>query len=184
MDSMEHIRQIKNRIRYLREALETSPEQLAYKLGFTESQYLEYEQGEGDIPAGVIYDIAAALGVDPTELLIGESPRMTDYTVTRKGCGIAVERFPGYSFEALAYNFVGRNKDPMLVTIDPSDTLPKLVTHSGQEFNYVIEGKVAVIIGNKTVTLNAGDCIYFNPAIEHGQYAVGGRAVFLTLIDS
>ena len=158
MDSMEHIRQIKSRIRYLREALETSPEQLAYKLGFTESQYLEYEQGEGDIPAGVIYDIAAALGVDPTELLIGESPRMTDYTVTRKGCGIAVERFPGYSFEALAYNFVGRNK--------------------------VIEGKVAVIIGNKTVTLNAGDCIYFNPAIEHGQYAVGGRAVFLTLIDS
>lgn len=184
MDVSEQIKQIKSRMRYLREVTEQSMTDMAEKLGISERQYDEYENGTSDIPAGIIYNAAAILGADPTELLTGEAPRMADYTVTRKGCGIDVERFPGYSFEALAYNYIGRNKDPMLVTIDPSDNIPKLVTHGGQEFNYVLEGTVAVMIGDKIIKLNEGDCIYFNPSRPHGQYAVGKRARFLTLIDS
>ncbi|HPE95616.1 MAG TPA: cupin domain-containing protein [Bacillota bacterium] len=184
MDISEQIKQIKNRMRYLREVTELSMFDMAAKLGISDEQYNEYENGSSDIPAGIIYSAAAILGVDPTELLTGEAPRMADYTVTRKGCGIDVERFPGYSFEALAYNYIERNKDPMLVTIEPSEKIPELVTHGGQEFNYVLEGTVAVIIGERVIKLNEGDCIYFNPSLPHGQYAVGKRSRFLTLIDS
>ena len=65
-----------------------------------------------------------------------------------------------------------------------SKTHPDLVSHNGQEFNYVLEGSIAVVIGSKTLTLDEGDCIYFNPEIPHGQYAITDEAKFLTLIDN
>ena len=87
------------------------------------------------------------------------------------------------SLEALAYNYIGRNKEPMIVSISPSDERPKLVTHGGQEFNYVLKGKIGVIINDKTIELNEGDSIYFDPSYPHGQIAIDGDALFLTVID-
>lgn len=37
--------------------------------------------------------------------------------------------------------------------------------------------------GAKTILLNEGDSVYFDPRIRHGQYAVDGEARFLTVID-
>ena len=82
----------------------------------------------------MIYEVANVMNVDPTELLTGEEPKMNSYTVTRSGQGVSVERYKGYAFESLAYNFIGRNKEPMIVTMYPNEKKPQLVTHGGQEF--------------------------------------------------
>ena len=72
---------------------------------------------------------------------------------------------------------------PLLVTLEPSDEVAKLITHPGQEFNLVLEGTVIVTLGDKDFTLNEGDFIYFNPTIPHGQRCGGDvRARFLTVI--
>ena len=183
MSLNDQIKQIKNRIAYLRDSVSVSSEEIANYLGITTDSYLEFEVGESDIPISMIYGIAHALGVDATEIMTGEAPRMSSYSVTRKNMGIKIERYKGYDFEALAYNFIDRDKEPMLVSIEPCDKRPELVTHSGQEFNYVLEGKVGVIIGAKTIELDPGDSIYFNPLIPHGQFAIGGKVRFLTIID-
>lgn len=182
-EQTEKLKQVTERIRYLRDVLDFSATEVAEKLEIPVSLYVEYENGEKDIPISVIYGVASIFGVDATDILTGEAPRMYEYTVTRKNQGIAIKRYEGYSFEALAHNYIGRNKEPMLVVIDPSDTPPELVTHSGQEFNFVLEGKIGVTIGKKTITLEKGDCIYFDPHYPHGQFAIGGRAEFLTVID-
>lgn len=179
----DKLKQVTERIHYLRDILDLSTTEVAEKLDIPVSLYVEYENGEKDIPISVIYAVASIFGVDATEILTGEAPRMYDYTVTRKDQGIAIKRYEGYAFEALAHNYIGRNKEPMLVTIDPSDTPPELVSHGGQELNYVLEGKIGVTIGKKTLTLQAGDCIYFDPRIPHGQFAIDGTAKFLTVID-
>ena len=58
-----------------------------------------------------------------------------------------------------------------------------LVTHSGQEFNYCLEGVIKVILGGQEIQLNPGDSLFFDPAIPHGQMAANGRsAKFLTVI--
>lgn len=179
----KQIQQIADRIKYLRDILDIPAVTVAEKIGISAGEYNAYESGAADIPISVIYNIAGALGIDTTELLTGEAPRMEAYSVTRKGKGIGVERYEGYAFEALAYNFKDKNKEPMIVTISPSEEKPKLVTHGGQEFNIVLEGTVGVIIGSREIILNEGDSVYFNPAIPHGQYAIGGTAKFLTVID-
>ncbi len=179
----EKLKQVTERISYLRDILDFTTAEVAEKLDIPVSLYEEYENGEKDIPISMIYAVAAAFGVDPTEILTGEAPRMYDYTVTRKGQGADIKRYEGYSFETLAHNYIGRNKEPMLVSITPSEEAVSLVSHGGQEFNYVLEGTVKVIIGKKEILLNQGDCVYFDPRIPHGQMAVGGEAKFLTIID-
>ncbi|MEG1743158.1 MAG: cupin domain-containing protein, partial [Clostridia bacterium] len=76
-----------------------------------------------------------------------------------------------------------RDKEPMLVTISPDEKKPQLVSHSGQEFNYVISGKIRIVIGAKELILSDGDSVYFDPSVPHGQFAVDGEAKFLTIID-
>ena len=183
MNVNEQIKQIAARIKYLREALDMTADEISEAVSIPLEDYLEYENGQKDIPISIIYSAAAALGVDPTEIMLGEAPRMSEYCVTRKDKGIIIERFPGYSFEALAHNFIGRDKEPMVVTLSPSEEHAPLVSHSGQEFNYVLEGKIGVTIGRHTFELSQGDSIYFTPTIPHGQFAIGGTAKFLTIID-
>ncbi|MEA4854395.1 MAG: XRE family transcriptional regulator [Christensenella sp.] len=174
--------QIAARIRELREILDISREELAKKVGVSIGEYERYENAQDDIPIGVLYGVAAELHVDPTELLTGEAPRMDEYTIVRGGNGVCVERYPGYAFTALAFNYKHRDMEPMIVTISPNDEA-ELVTHGGQEFNYVLEGSVKVVIQSREFILEAGDSIYFNPKLPHGQRAVGGQAKFLTIIN-
>ena len=68
---------IAQRIRELREVLEVPAEQLAKKLHLDTQEYLNYEEGNADIPISFIYGVAAELHVDPTVLLTGDSPKMS-----------------------------------------------------------------------------------------------------------
>lgn len=183
MNVNDQIKQISQRIKYLRDAVDMTVDEVANAISIPVDEFLEYENGERDIPISVIYSTASALGVDPTELILGEAPRMSEYCITRKDKGVLIERYPGYSFEALAHNFIGRDKEPMIVTLSASDERSPLVSHSGQEFNYVLEGKIGVTLANRTFELSEGDSIYFSPAIPHGQHAIEGTAKFLTIID-
>jgi len=171
------------RIKELREILEISTNDMALDTGISPETYLRYESGELDIPISVIYKISARLGVDATVLLTGEDPRMDTASVCRRGKGVKIERYPGYEFSSLAYNFKGRTIEPLLVYLDPSKETAAPVTHSGQEFNFVIEGKIKITVGPREYILEAGDSIYFDAGLPHGQAAVEGPAQFLTIIQ-
>lgn len=175
--------QIPKRIKELREILDISVSEMSEKLNVTREEYEKYESGEKDIPVSTLYEIAAVLGTDCTVLMTGESPRMNSYTVVRRGNGVRVERYAGYFIESLAFNFMNRQMEPMLVTLDVQEEEPALVMHGGQEFNMVLEGKVKVTVGKNVFILNEGDCIYFDPSQPHGQAAVDGRTRFLTVIN-
>ncbi len=174
--------QIPDRLRELREVLGVSVEELAESVGVTPTEYEQFESGEKDIPISALYKFAAKLQVDLSVLLFGDEPRMDTYTVMRSGEGVPIERYEGYSFENLAFNFKNRTMEPMIVTIEP-DISAALVAHGGQEFNYVLDGTVKVVVGHKEHILHAGDSIYFNPRLPHAQLAVDGPARFLTVIQ-
>lgn len=179
----ENLKQIPSRIKELREILEIPVEKMAETLQIPVCEYEGYESGEHDIPISALYKIASELGTDFTVLITGDSPRMNTQTVVRKGQGVKVDRYEGYSFMSLAFNYIGRNMEPMIVTLAPSEKEPALVMHGGQEFNYVLSGTVKVTVGSREQLLNAGDSIYFDPRLPHGQAAVGGEASFLTVIQ-
>ena len=183
MNTNTQIKQIAERIKELRDILDMSSAQVAQEVGIPEEEYMLYEKAEADIPVSVLYAVASALGVDTTVLLTGETPRMEGYTVVRDGKGVEVERYAGYKFASLAANFIGREMEPMIVTLNKGDKPAELVYHAGQEINFVLEGTVLVTIGKKTITLEKGDSVYFDAMQLHSQKALTDTAKFLTVIN-
>ena len=179
----ENLAQIPGRIKELREIMEISALDMSKEINMPFDIYEKYESGELDIPISILYKIAAQLGVDATVLLTGDDPRMDTASICRAGKGVKIERYPGYEFSSLAYNFKGRTIEPLLVYLDPSKKPAAPVTHFGQEFNYVTEGKIKIIVDKNEYILETGDSIYFNAGLPHAQSAVDGPAQFITIIQ-
>ena len=171
------------RIKGLREACDVSIEDMARDLDVSLEKYRSWEETGNDVPISAIYHLAHKFGVEFTEILTGTAAKLDTYQVVRNGEGREVDRYPGYHFEDLAWRYTGKIMQPLLVVLDPSDDPAKLVTHSGQEFNLVIEGTVVITWEDKEFELHAGDSIYFNPAHPHGQRCGGDTpAKFVTII--
>ena len=158
---------------------------LAAKICITPDDLARYESGDADIPASVLHNAAHVLGADLTELLTGEAPRLKIFTVTRAGRGVAVERRADYKYLNLATNFVGRKADVFEVTV-PAETEVQgshANAHPGQEFNYVLSGRLRVQIHGNELILEPGDCVYFDAMHPHSMQALGGTpARFLAII--
>ena len=50
-----------------------------------------------------------------------------------------------------------------------------MTTHSGQEFDLVIEGRLKVQVGDHVEVLGEGDSILYNSSTPHGMIAVDGH---------
>ena len=180
---MNDYNEIGARLRELREVSDYTIEDLAAELNLSPEVYASYEANGKDVPISVIYEISRKFKVDFTEIVTGQSAKLETYHLIRRGGGKVVNRNPEYHFEDLAYRYANKIMQPLLVTLEPTDEVAKLITHSGQEFNLVLEGTVVVTLGDKEITMTAGDSIYFDPTIPHGQHCGGDvKARFLTVI--
>lgn len=179
---MNSIQEVSERIKDLRNFNDYTVEEFAKKLGLTPDEYAEYESGEKDIPIGLLYNIATVLEVDASYVLLGKSSTQRVATPVYNGHGVEIERYEGYSFVSLNADFVDRQLEPMIVTISEGVT-PELVRHTGQEFNYVLEGALRVIVGEREYYLRAGDSLYFDATIPHAQVAMSKSAKFITVIQ-
>lgn len=175
--------EIGQRIQGLREACDVSLEDMAAELEVDVDTYKKWEETGADVPISAIYHMARTFGVEFTEILTGTAAKLDTYQVVRAGQGKEVDRYPGYRYNDLAWRYTGKIMQPLEVILDPSDEPAKLVSHTGQEFNLVMEGTVVVTWGDEEFVLEAGDSIYFNPTIPHGQRCGGDvPARFITFI--
>lgn len=180
----EQIRQIAVRIRGLRDIAKLSVETCAHDLGIPADTLRSYESGQADIPASFLYQVAQKFHVDLTSLLTGEEPRLHVYAVTRAGTGVSVERRKDYGYQSLAQNFINRRMEPFFITVPcrpAADPIP-LNAHPGQEFNYLLEGELRVVVGGHEIQLGPGDSIYFDANHPHGLKAQGGAPAKLLAV--
>lgn len=179
----EQIKQIAERLRGLRDAMELTTEELANECGIDPKEYEQAESGEYDISVSMMQQIARRYGIALDALMFGEEPKMNTYFLTRAGKGVSVERTKAYKYQSLAAGFKNRKADPFIVTVEPNDNPMHYNTHEGQEFNLVVEGRLLLSIGGKELTLNVEDSIYFNSQLPHGMKALDGKTVrFLAII--
>ena len=181
----EEIKQIAERLKGLRDVLELSAEEVARTCSITTEKYLELESGTVDISVSILHRISQAYRVELTTLMFGHEPKMSSYYVTRRGKGVFVERTKAYKYQSLAAGFSKRKADPFLVTVHPKpeDTPIYQNTHVGQEYNYVISGRLLIQINGKDIILEEGDSVYFNSELPHGMKALEGKEVkFLAII--
>jgi mannose-6-phosphate isomerase-like protein (cupin superfamily)/DNA-binding XRE family transcriptional regulator len=183
MDGSNKSLEIAQRLAGLRDACGFTAGQLADELGIDRSVYAGYETTGADIPISVLFQIAYKFNVDFNELLTGDEAKLDSFHVVRAGNGQSIKRYEGYDYQDLAFRYTHKIMQPLLVTLQPDERPAELVTHAGQEFNYVVSGTMILTFGDKQIALNQGDCVYFNPTVPHGQRCGGSvPAVFLTMI--
>ncbi|MDD4839591.1 MAG: XRE family transcriptional regulator [Clostridia bacterium] len=174
---------ISKRLFELRTFSDYSTLEMANMLNIDEQEYKDYENDTKEMPINLIYKFANLLDTEAAYVLSGIMPTNDAVSVVYDGKGASVKRYEGYSFTSLASDFKCKTMNPMLVVIDPTDS-PELVKHGGQEFNFVVEGELRVIVADKEYFLREGDSIYFDPTFPHAQLAMGGKpAKFLTVIN-
>ena len=181
----EQIIQVAQRLKEMREISDMTIETLAEKLSITPQQLAIYEAGEADIPASLLFNAATIFDIDLTVLLTGSEAKLHQFSLTRAGHGVAVDRRKAYKYQNLAANMIGKHAEPFLVTVDPgpTDAPFSMNSHPGQEFDYMLEGQLSIRIGNNTMLLHPGDCIYYDSSAPHGMQAVGDQpAKFLAVI--
>jgi mannose-6-phosphate isomerase-like protein (cupin superfamily) len=182
---IEEMKQIARRIREIREISDIPAERMAANLDVSLDQFLHYESGEADIPVSFIFKVAQWFNIELSVLMGGDNPKLHIYGIVRNGKGLNLERRKHYKYENLAYNFIHKKAEPFLVTVDPDPAKEPadFNSHPGQEFNYVLEGSMQIIIDNHEITLNEGDSIYFNSGFKHKMKALDNKRVrFLAVI--
>ena len=163
--------EVAGRIREMREISDFSIEEMAAKTDTTREEYLAYENGKVDLPFTFIHKCALAFGLEIANLLEGSSPKLKSYAVTRSGQGQTTVDENGIRILSMVPRFQKKIADPYWVRYEykkeEQDRPIHLSTHKGQEFDYIIKGRLKVQVGEHTEILGPGDSIYYDSIVPH-----------------
>ena len=181
------LREVALRIREMREIMGFSEAEMAAKTEVSIKDYRLYEAGETDFPFTFIHKCSLAFGIGITDLLEGQSAHLSSYTVTRKGQGQQTAKEDGIEIQNLAPMFRKKIAEPYYVRYEYSPELQNkpihLIKHSGQEFDFIVNGRLKIQVGDNVEYLGEGDSIYYNSSSPHGMIAVDGHdCLFIAVV--
>ena len=166
-------RRIGSRLKELRKAMGLSMKQLAEATDLSPPLFSRIENGLVMPSIPTLQLISDFLKVDLTYFFKKEEER--GYVITRQGSRRMAYARRGskgkvtYGLELLANGMENPFMEPCIVTefAGPHEDF-QLAKHDGQEFIYVLEGRLELTLGEKKFALNKGDAAYFIGEISHG----------------
>jgi transcriptional regulator with XRE-family HTH domain len=171
------------RIQQWRAKREMTLEALAERSGLSKGYLSRIENGLQTPPLGTLIRIAGALDADVTSLIKGESARAASdspfVSIVRKHERSQVIRGAsafGYDYASLIGANVNARMEAFLFTF-PSD-IDKYVffEHEGEEFLFMLSGRVEWQVGHERHVLEPGDAVYFDARLPHRGRALDGEA--------
>ncbi len=164
---------IGDKIQRLRLAQGMSVAELARQLGISEAQLGGIECNEISPPLGNIISLAKVFDVAVGDFCgdSGDSP----FCIVRSDDRAAVTRFSdaysescGYSYQGLGKHKRNRQMEPFLVTLNPVESQAALANqHIGEEFIFVLKGRVEITLLDHKDVLNPGDSVYYDSNLPH-----------------
>lgn len=164
---------IGEKIQALRMTKDISIADLARQSGIPESILQKAEEENVSPPLGAIVNLAKFFDVPVGEFFgeSGDSP----FCIVRSEERQEVSRFSteysmscGYTYQGLGQQKRNRQMEPFLVTLNPIEgEEPESNQHIGEEFIFVLEGRIRVNLENHQDVLNPGDSIYYDSKIPH-----------------
>ena len=65
--------------------------------------------------------------------------------------------------------------EPLLVQLQPRQSLEEDKPHNGEEFGYVLSGRIQLFLGDKVYSIRAGESFYYKATQRHRIANPGGR---------
>jgi len=180
----EQLMEIGGRLQALRNIMDIPVEKMAQDLKLSTDDYTAYESGKRDFSFSFLFNAANILGVDILDIMSGETPKLTTCALVRNGDGYEIMRREAYTYKHLAFTFSRKKAEPFMVTVEPDQSSEVTMhTHDGQEFNYMVSGKMEFHLDDTVYVLTEGDSVYYDSSIPHAMKAANGQpAKFIAVV--
>jgi len=169
---------IGRKIKRVRDSKTIPLERVANETGFSVAYLREVEAGKAIPPVGAILQIARALEIDSASLL-----KETESTLEKR-IRAHTQRTENYAYTTLTPGAENKHLKAFRVVIEAQQEHKGVgYHHEGEEFDFVLAGKVQVTVGDHVNTLAAGDSLHFNSGIPHKLRSISDeRAELLVVI--
>ena len=174
--------ELASRIRRLRLRQQRTLLDVAKRCGFTVSLLSKIESGKTTPPLSTLAKIAAALGVGLGHLIEGGQEDSTVVTQARQRAGRSVTLTDkGYGFHLLAAERANKIMQPFIFVAERGKIKQGALAHCGEEFIYVLDGRMRYFVGGTAHILGAGDSLYFSSEEEHDLEPLTAKVTYLAV---
>jgi quercetin dioxygenase-like cupin family protein len=171
------IQPVGKRIKKVREEKKLTLDWMANETGYAIDYLKKIESGKEIPPVGTLLTISRALDLDSGFFLREQetnlSNRIKAYT----------KRTENYAYTALTPGAENKHLKAFRVTVDPMTEFKGVgYIHEGEEFVYVLTGKVEITVGDHVNRLKKGDSLHFNSGIRHNLINIGKETADLLVV--
>ncbi len=170
------------RIRFYRKKQSMTIRELAEGAGLSKGLISQIENKLVSPPISTLFKIANVLDIPMAQFFQDDQTSFSKIVVIKKDERKQTERrrmsgtSVGYSYELLAWKKARKAMEPFIVTFEPKETEQiNYFSHQGEEFHFVLDGRLEFIGDDTKATLEKGDSLYFEANISHGFRALDGK---------
>lgn len=167
-------------IRRVRRERGLTQEEVAGEVGSSVAHISRLESGTRQPSLDGLLRVAAALGVEVGELLeASEEPGPG--TVVR-GRTSPFHEAAGFSFQSLTPEAGPEGLAAMKIVFPADRHEPEYKEHEGEEWIYVLSGRLRLTLGGEATVLEPGDAAYFNGLLPHRWDVLGEEDVEMLMV--
>jgi transcriptional regulator with XRE-family HTH domain len=151
-------------LRRLRMSNSLTQEELASRADLTKGYISQLENDTTSPTIGTLKDLLDVLGVSLSEFF-AQTPELQ--VVYGQEDRVIAGDEDGLRVELLVPGAQNRTMDPALVTLQPGMAMDEQPIHEGEEFGFVLSGRVDLTLDGNTYTVRKDECFHFPSDRRH-----------------
>jgi transcriptional regulator with XRE-family HTH domain len=172
---------IGEQLKRLRMINSLTQEELASRADLTKGYISQLENDATSPSIATLKDILDVFGVSMQEFF---SETIDEHIVYGKDARVqATDDDEKIKVELLVPGAQNRGMDPVLVTLEPGGDMDEQPFHEGEEFGFILVGKVQIRLDDRVYTVMKDECFYFTSDKRHSVKNIGkGLAKILWVV--
>lgn len=172
---------IGRKVKNLRNRNELTQQELADRTELTKGFISQLERGQVSPSVETLFDLIECLGTTPAEFFAEDED---DKVVFTEADYFEKIDEAGNSKKWIVPNAQKYQMEPLLVVVQPQSTLEEDKPHVGEEFGYVLSGRLNLYLGDKVYHVKAGESFYYLTKVKHRISNPGMRPARFIWISS
>lgn len=164
--------EIGRKLKDLRNRNGLTQQELADRTELTKGFISQLERGQVSPSVVTLMDLIECLGSTPAEFFKEDMPEQIVFS--DNDCFEKVDE-NGNLIKWLVPSAQKFEMEPLLVELGPHQSLEQDKPHAGEEFGYVMLGRIQVHFGDKTYVVKAGESFYYRTTKTHWITNPGNR---------
>ena len=164
---------IGEKLRKLRMSNSLTQEELASRADLTKGYISQLENDATSPSISTLKDLLDVLGVSMSEFFAEKLPQQVVFGADSR---VVASDEQGMRVELLVPGAQNRTMDPALVTLQPGEAMAEQPFHEGEEFGFVLAGRVDLSLDDRVYKVRKDECFYF-PSDHRHRVSNPGKSV-------